>query len=362
MMRFNRRRFLALAPTAHRFPVRASAYNGTPIATDLTDRLDAVVLPYAEAETFAGAVLVARGNEPLLRKGYGIANRITGAANTPETAYQIASLTKAFTALACVQLQTAGKLSLDDPITAYLPEVVHAERDGVAMTVRMLLNHTSGVPDFLEFYDVNNPLTYPRTFQQLLTDIIAHELLFTPGTQFAYGNSEYIYAGLIIERVSGLSYEAYLKANIFGPAGMTATYLVDPPSPAPPAAKGYDFLYGQWIATSDFGRVDLVWAAGGITSTVDDLRRWHQALLTETLAPRAAIDAMYRPGLGDYGLGWEIGELAGHSLIGHEGHTIGFDSNLSRFLQDDALIVLLSNIQDAPEHEIVAALAGVLFA
>lgn len=362
-IRTTRRRLLATGATAGAWFVdgRAGAAQSA-VGDDITARLAAVIAPYAAAGRFGGAVLVARGGETLLRAGYGVANRISGAPNTPETAYQIASLTKAFTALACVQLELAGALALDDPVTAHLPEVVYGERDGVALTIRHLLSHTGGVPDFLGFYDAANPLSYPRTFDRLLADILARELEFVPGTRFAYGNSGYILAGLIVERASGMPFEAYLKDRIFGPAGMTRSYIAEPPEPAPPGAKGYLRLDGQWVAISDFGRVDLAWAAGGISSTIDDLRHWHEALLTESLAPRVAIDAMYVPILNGYGLGWEMGALAGRPVVGHGGQTVGYTTSLARFLEDGVLIVLLSNVQDAPKEEIVAALAGALFA
>ncbi len=364
MVRSLNRRHFTLAALSAGMAIRPGslfAQPATPVDTTLTAQFDAVMQAYSEIDRFRGAVLIAYRGETLFRNAYGIANEITGAVNTPETAYQIASLTKAFTALACVQLDELGELSLDDPITTYLPEVIHGEREGMAVTIRHLLSHTSGIPDFLDFYDVNNPFSYPRTFDVLLGDILEHELTFTPGTDFAYGNSGYIYAGLIIERVSGMSYEEYLKARIFEPAGMASSYVNEPPDPAPPGSKGYGVVTGQLVATSDFGRVDLVWSAGGITSTVDDLLRWHDALLGETLASRVAIDAMYVPVMEKYGLGWEEITIAGHRAIQHEGHTIGYDAKLARFLEDGLVIILLSNLQDAPVAEIAEGLAGVVF-
>ena len=360
----SRRQFVAVAGAAGLGLVapnrRATA---TAQSGEIAQRLDAAVRAYAERDEFAGAVLVTRGGEPLLRTAYEPANRTTDEPNTPETGYQIASLTKAFTALACVQLQEAGELSLDDPITRFLPEVTHAERDGVAITIRHLLAHTAGVPDFIGFYDVENPLTYPRTFDQLLGDILERELEFTPGSQYAYSNSGYIYAGLIIERASGQTYEAYLREHILDPAGMADTFIVDAPEPAPPLATGYADFNGQLFPVSNFGRVDLVWSAGGLTSTLDDLLRWHETLLTETLAPRAAIEAMYQPTpvTPEYGLGWEITDVGGHHSIGHEGHTIGYDAKLDRFIANDVVIVLLCNRQIAPVREISTELAAIVF-
>jgi CubicO group peptidase (beta-lactamase class C family) len=330
--------------------------------SDIEAQLDAAMRAYVQRDEFAGAVLVTRGGEPLLRSAYGPANRLLRKPNTPETGYQIASLTKGFTALACVQLQEAGKLTLDDPISRYLPEVMHAALNGVAVTIRHLLAHTAGVPDFLGFYDVANPLSYPRDRDELVADIIVRELEFTPGTQYAYSNSGYIYAGMIIERVSGQSYESYLKERILGPAGMTQTFIEEPPDPAPPLAMGYSELEGILLPTSEFGRVDLAWAAGGITSTLDDMLRWHEALLTENLASRAAIQEMYVPVTPEYGLGWEVKEVADHLSTGHEGHTIGYDAMLDRFIAEDVVIVQLCNRQFAPVREISAELAGLVFA
>jgi CubicO group peptidase (beta-lactamase class C family) len=325
-------------------------------------RIDAAMRAYVERDEFAGAVLVTRGGEPLLRSAYGPANRITNEPNKPETGYQIASLTKGFTALACVQLEVAGELALDDPISRYLPEVTHAELNGVAITIRHLLAHTAGVPDFLDFYEVTNPLSYPRNRDELVADIIERELEFTPGTQYAYSNSGYIYAGLIIERVSGQSYEDYLKEHVLSPAGMAQTFLEEPPESAPPLATGYTELEGVLLPTSEFGRVDLAWSAGGLTSKLDDMLRWHEALLTDVLAPQPAIEAMYVPVTPEYGLGWEVVEVAGHLSIGHEGHTIGYDAKLDRFIAEDVVIVLLCNRQFAPVREIRSELAGIVFA
>lgn len=358
----HRRHFVKVMTSVSASLLIGSDFAGaTPVAGDLSARLDAVVRAFVEAEEFSGAALVTRGGKTLLRTAYGIANRITGEPNSPETAYEIASLTKPFTALALVQLAEAGKLSLDDPIVKHLPEVIHGERDGVAVTIRHLLSHTSGVPDFLDFYDVENPFTYPWTLEQLVGDIIARDLEFTPGTEYRYGNSGYIYAGLIIERVSGQSYETYLRERIFAPAGMTGSFLLELPDPAPPESKGYGVANGQLVALSDFARVELIWSAGGLSSTVDDLLRWHEALLTDVLASRSAIAAMYEPVLDSYGLGWERETIAGHVSTGHAGHTIGYDAQLARFLAEDVVIVLLSNYQDAPVAEITEQLAQVVF-
>lgn len=316
---------------------------------------------FVDAGAFTGAALVAQGDAVLLRAGYGIASQITEAMNSPETAYQIASLTKAFTATAVMQLALDGELSLDDPFAVYLPEIVHTGRDGVPATIRHLLTHTAGVPDFFTIYDAGNPLSYPLSFEQLIADMDARELEFTPGTEQRYSNGGYTYAGLIIERVSGLGFEAYLKENILEPAGMTATYILDPPEPAPPVAKGYGVINGTEIAISDFSRIELIAAAGGLTSTVDDLLRWSRALTDGSIIPSTALAEMETPVLGGYGMGWEWTRLGGRDAIGHEGTSLGFRTKLARFPDDGVVIVLLGNKLEAEVTEIADALAATLF-
>jgi CubicO group peptidase (beta-lactamase class C family) len=326
----------------------------TPVATG---ELAVAMQGFAEEGAFTGAVLVARGGEPLLRAGYGIADKISGALNMPDTAYQIASLTKAFTATAVMQLAVAGALSLDEPFATYLPEMTHTGRDGVEATVRHLLSHTAGVTDFFTLYDAGNPLGYPRTFDQLLADLDARELEFTPGTEQRYSNGGYTYAGLIVERLSGQPLETYLKEHILEPARMASTYILEPPDPAPPVARGYGLINGQEVAISDFSRIDLIAAAGGLTSTVDDMLRWHQALQSDLLLPGEAVATMYEPVFGTYGLGWEREFIAGRVSTGHEGTSLGFRSKLVRFLADDVVIVLLGNMLEAEVGQIAGRLA-----
>lgn len=361
----NRRQFNSAVAAASFTALSSQIARGqaTPLTSDLTARLDAELQRVTSEGRFSGAALIQARGQTVLRAGYGYAEIFREEPNTPETAYQIASLTKAFTALAIAQLAEAGRLDLDAPVAPWLPEAPHLALDGVDVTPRMLLSHTAGVPDFLGFYDVANPLSYPRTFDQLLADIVERELEFVPGTAYRYGNSAYIYAGLIIERVAGQTYEAYLREHILEPAGMTNTWLVQPPDPAPPIAVGYGEFNGQLVGVSAWGRVDLVWAAGGLSSTVDDLLRWHQALQSDLLASRSTIDELYRPVMDNYGLGWETDVISGHTSIGHEGHTIGYDAKLARFLDDDALIILLSNRQTEIDNigEIGDGLAAILF-
>lgn len=341
-------------------PVASVAAAATPTATDVSARLDRDMRGFVDGIGFGGAVLVARGGRVVLRRAYGSADRVAKAPNTPETAFQIGSLSKAFTGMAIVQLAEAGRLSLDDPITARIPEFPHAERDGVAVTLRQMLAHTSGIPDFLGFHDAGDPAAWPRSFASLRADIEAKPLLFTPGAEYAYSNSAYDLLGVIVERVSGESFEGYLSRRILQPLGMTSSWLFAAPNPAPPVAVGYGKFRGVEIGVSIFSCVDLAFAAGGITSTVDDLLRWDRALLTDRLATRASIAEMLAPGLHGYGLGWQTETISGHRSVGHDGTTIGYRSKLSRFLAADATIIVLANDQRMDVDRVTAGLAATL--
>ena len=162
-----------------------------------------MLAPYAADNRFFGAALIAIDGKPVLRKGYGFANPMQKIANTPETGYQIASITKTFTASLIMQLRDEGKLSIDDPASTYLSGYPNLERDGVAVTIKQLLSHTSGVVDFLSLYDLEDPSSFPPDLPALIDNIKRQPLEFTPGSDYLYSNSGYLFLGRIIEQITG---------------------------------------------------------------------------------------------------------------------------------------------------------------
>lgn len=344
-------------------PLRTLA--NTPIAAptnDLTTELDLLFRDQDVEIPFSGAALVTLGGIKLLDDAYGPADGIAGRDNTIDTGFQIASVTKTLTAALIMQLRDEGAFALDDPAAGYLPTVAsELERDGIAVTIRHLLNHTSGVVDFLELYDPLDILSYPESLDALLERIAREPLLFTPGERFHYSSSGYLYLGRIVEQITGQPWEEALAARILEPVGMGATWLTPPPSSGP-LALGYLKVELFVIPVSRFGRPDLAEAAGGLTSTTADLHTWIEAFFDGVVVGPSTVEEMLPPGSWDYGLGWSTFDFGGARWIGHFGETIGFRSALFHQPDLNANIIILSNRQDYPISELVDQISARIIA
>jgi len=316
---------------------------------------------------FSGSVLVAREGKVILSKGYGLANYETGDRNRPRTVFAIASLTKAFTAMSVVMLAEAGLLSLEDPVAWYVDDFPGGE----AITLRHLLNQTSGLYEYLD-----NPLLWqnaslPHTPEELLDYFIHEPLSFTPGTRFEYCNPNYVTLGLIIERVSGLPYRDFLRLHILEPLGMDRTGYDPEETDFPDRAVGYEDPFTDPPLLPIYFHPTVPYAAGAMVSTVEDLYRWDQALYSDGLVPFERLEEMFTPGLGDYGQGWYSDELdiAGeaHRQVWHWGAYFGFHGYFARFVDDRVTVILLSNLAPptyTPEDlkPAVVRVAEILFA
>ena len=311
---------------------------------ELSAKADAHVL----SAGIEGTVLLARRGEVLLVKGYGLANREHGVPNKPETKFRLGSITKQFTAAAILQLQGKGKLKVSDSISKYLPSAPAAWS---GITIHHLLTHTSGIPSYTDdkaFRErmrerSDSPLTVIRRFRDL-------PLQFDPGTQFRYNNSGYFLLGVIIEQVAGLPYDEYLRREIFAPLQMSDTGYDRADTILKDRASGYSKKKdsGQMVnaAFLDMGQP---YAAGSLYSTVLDLYRWDRALYTSNVLSDSSRAAAFAPISLEwyegtrYGYGWGISRLKGKKSVGHEGHISGFSTVILRAVEDDAVVIILSN-------------------
>ena len=259
----------ALSPTS-------LAAQETPAQEVVRDSLGARLDDYltrAAALGFAGAVLVAEDGQVILRKGYGLADRQRGIPITPETVFDIGSITKQFTAAAILKLEEQGRLSVNDPIRYYLDGV---PPDKAGITIHHLLTHTAGLRDtFGDDYDV-------MSRDSLVALVLASDLLWEPGLRYRYSNAGYSLLGAIVEKLSGRPYERFLHDELFEPAGLTQTGYRLPAWPEERIAHGYR-LGLDWGSP-----LDKLWAEdgpywnlranGGLLSTVGDLYRWNDRL------------------------------------------------------------------------------------
>jgi CubicO group peptidase (beta-lactamase class C family) len=295
-----------------------------------------------DAELFSGAVLIARDGEILLSKGYGLADREWDIANIPQSKFRIASISKQFTAIAILMLQEQGKLTVDDKVCQYIEACPDAWQD---ITLRHLLMHTSGIPDF-DF--VNNPVQQ-TTVAKLIDSFRALPLRFPPGEGWNYTNSGYVLLGYVIEQVSGSNYRSFLNDTIFKPLGMNDT--------------GYDSYnallkyrttgYSNPHTRANYIDASKLFAAGGLYSTVSDLYLWEQVLFNGEIVSMETSEAALKNGAdtggspeGDmYSYGLFIGEMSGQPFMGHGGWIPGYFSFMAYFPDDKITIIVLSNLE-----------------
>ena len=269
-------------------PSTGTSPSSSAISPDALSAVDTMLANMTSESVFSGSVLISQHGHVLLSKGYGFADRAKKTPNDPQTRFAIASNTKQFTAAAILLLEVQGKLKVSDLICAYIPQCPSAW--GV-ITIKELLTHTSGIPDYLntltDFVGYAGP---PLTPLQVIAHFRDLPLEFAPGTTWRYSNSGFFLLGYIIEQVSGLSYEAFLQKNILTPLNLRDTGYNHNSNGV---AIGYTNGYSATPAEPE--DPSLLYAAGALYSTVEDMNRWEQALTTDALLPAASRAEMFAP-------------------------------------------------------------------
>jgi D-alanyl-D-alanine carboxypeptidase len=335
---------VARAETSGRCPARDfQAAAGRTI-----DNLDA-------SQSFSGAVLVAVDGKPVLRRAVGEANREWHVANTVDTRFRIGSATKTFTGVAILRLVDEGKVALDDPAAKYLPSLPQA---WAGVTIRMLLSHTAGVPDYIHaptFRDREARLI--QTPESLLALVREKPLDFSPGAGWRYSNTGFVLLGVVIEKASGRPYADYLSETFFKPLGMTDTGYETENAVTARRASGYMRPRDGWAA-GPFVAPSAAYAAGALYSTVDDLLKWDQALYGDRLVSQRGRDLMFADYRNHYGLGWQVDEAWGVARIGHGGATRGFQASFQRYPSRRLTVAALSNSELGVAEKLARDLAG----
>lgn len=306
---------------------------------------------YAEYGQFNGSVLVAKNGEVIYKDGFGMANFEWDIPNKPDTKHRLGSVTKQFTAMLILQLVEEGKLELHVPITKYLKD--YPKENGNKITVHNLLTHTSGIPNYTSFPNFfKDESRKPYTPEEFIPVFSGLPLEFTPGERFAYSNSGYFLLGVIIEKVTGKSYEKNLQENIFTPLKMDNSGYDHHATILKNRATGYE-KNGETVTNADFLDMSIPYAAGSLYSTVEDLYLWDQALYTTKLISNKSKELMFskhiNSGNSSYGYGWglstrKIGAKKDSvSIIEHSGGINGFNTIISRIPSDKHLVILLNN-------------------
>lgn len=320
--------------------------------------LDELVDAYAKQGRFRGAALIAKDNKILLRKACGPADASSQRPNTPETRFLIGSLTKTFTAIAVMQLAEQRQLSVEDSLSRYLPDFPNASR----ITLHHLLSNTSGIFDYLLLEDFQQFMSTPHTTAEMIARFAGRPLVFEPGTQFGYSNSNWILLGAVLEAHIGLTYDEAIRQNVLLPAGMRDSGFDWETLPLVARAIGY--TEGEsGLVPSLASHSSVLHAAGAMCSTVDDLLRFDIALNNNTVLRRETLLRMWRAQPPGYGYGWEVYQLHGRRMLAHSGGLYGFICNFARFVdaegQSQITIMLLSNDNSAAVPEMAETLAAV---
>lgn len=289
------------------------------------------------------ALLVARGDQVLFRGARGQASVELGVPLTPDSVFRIGSVTKQFAAAGLLKLVEAGKVSLDDPLSKYLPDYPN----GAHITVRQLLNHTSGVKSYTGIPGVMaGPIRMDLSTAQLIDTFKNQPVDFAPGAQWAYNNSGYVLVGAVIEAASGQPWHAYLQQALFEPLGLKHTRWGDDHALIPGQVQGYTLSQGR-PAPANYASMSQPHAAGALVSTVDDLMRWNRTLhegklLRDDLYARM-IEAEGAARKEHYGYGIERTTLRGGDLLAHGGGIFGAMSFLLYLPGSDTTVAIVQN-------------------
>lgn len=317
-------------------------------AQDKTAQIDELVKKYYEYGQINGSVLVSENGKVIYSKGIGYADFENKIENKPDTKFNLASVTKQFTATLIMQLVEKGKIKLEGKLSDYLP--YYRKDVGDKVTIHQLLNHTSGIPGYTELPGfMENEVDKKVEVKDFILKFCSNDLTFEPGTKWSYNNSAYFILGGIIEEVTGQLYEQVLKENILNPAGMTNSGYVHTDMIYENKAKGYSGNFGV-IVPARFIDMTIPYAAGSMYSTAEDLYKWDQALYTEKLLKKESLEKMFTPGLNNYGYGWGIADAPIEDkkvkVYAHSGGIFGFNTLIVRFPEDNNLIVILNNIDN----------------
>lgn len=303
---------------------------------------------FLQRQRFNGTVLVARNGMIIYRHAFGYANYRSRTPLNEDTPFQLASISKTFTATAVLLLQEDGRIQLDDPVAKHITEFPYPD-----MTIRHMLNHTSGIQNYMwlvERYWHHDRLPTNEDILNLFTRY-RRPVDFAAGTRFSYSNTGYTFLALLVERVSGQRFADFLKEKIFDPLEMHNTFAYDPSriSAMPEErALGYRPTRSSFLLNQDQPH-DGVMGDKGIYSSVNDLYKWDQAIYRYALLSPPTWDQAFQPAVlrnqhtVDYGQGWRLQTYLDKRIVHHPGRWNGFRTSFKRFIDNQATLILLSN-------------------
>lgn len=341
-------------------PISKAVNVGVGLA-DKSSQVDALFALWSQDNSPGVAVLVVKDGKVLHRKGYGLANLETKTRMSPETVFELCSIGKQFTAMAIMMLAERGKLNYDDPLTKFFPEFPpYAQK----ITVRHLLNHTAGLPDYEQLYIQSGKVApdyesafsgqtswaFEPTSKDTLALLSQQKLSqFAAGDEWDYSNSGYVILGQIVKKVSGKSFRQFLKETIFEPLGMKNTLVYDETKPKIPNLAVSYMRAGNELKGTNTNALSLQYGDGSIYSSVDDLVKWYRAIDENRLVKSATLKMAFTSGKLNngasvgYGFGWYVGNSLGLQRRIHAGTWMGFRNEVAYYPEQHFTALILSN-------------------
>ncbi len=314
---------------------------------------------------FNGNVFVSRYGTVIYDRSFGHISHTRSQAIDRETAFQLASISKTFTATAVLMLHRDSLIHIDDAVKKHIPEFPYDN-----ITIRHLLNHTSGLQNYMWLVERVWKKPVKPTNEDILQLFIANRrgLYFPPGNKFEYSNTGYVFLGLLIERVSGVSYSEFIHTHIFEPIEMNRSFVYDLHKPKSIENRAYGFRQsrGRYYAIPD-DNLDGPLGDKGIFSTIGDLYKWDQAIYRSELLPSNLWQMAFEKGklhndsLVNYGLGWRLQSYIDKKIVHHPGRWHGFRTSFKRFVDDHTTIIVLGN-NNRGILEIIEGIQDILYA
>src|SRR5882724_11498252 len=350
------RALVVLAGFASLAPRVAAQRSGS---AEAADRYVSTELARQRIPGFAVAIL--RGDQVILARGYGFANLEHRVRATDSTVFEVGSVTKQFTAAAVVMLSEQGRLRLSDPITQYLPE---GSSVWSGVTIQDVLTHTSGIPE----YDADSTFDWHRDYteDEFVRLAAKRPLDFVPGESESYSSTGYFLLGVIVHRVSGVTWGEFLQRHVFRPLNMRTAHVNSEADIIPNRAAGYEFTNDtlrnqEWVPPTISSTADL-----GLSLSARDLAGWAVGLDHEKVLSHAGLEASWSPvrlKSGEsypYGFGWHVTQQRGYRRIGHGGSWQGFQASIQRYPDFHLTVIVLANLAQANTEAIAFGIAGLM--
>lgn len=322
--------------------------------------VDAMLQGYVTQHDWAGNVAIAYAGRQIVRSAVGIGDRSSQIATRPDAVYRVGSVTKMFTAVAVLQLVQAGRLSLDASVRTYLPELPPAWQP---ITIRHLLNHTSGLPEYMSSTNSFRTLMrVDRAPDAVLALVRDQPLRSVPGSKYAYANTNYVALGLVIEKLTGKPYAEVVETRFLGPLGMSHSGYFDYTRIVPSLVPGY-FRDDGRLQNMFYIAPSMIHAAGNLYSSIDDLLRWDRALHdTDALGLDPALrKEMFRNQGFGYGFGAFVDTVDGETAVGHGGTLPGYQLGYARFVRLPLTVLVMTNVSPTDVDKMAFDLARLFF-